>query len=538
MASVVPTGALQPNSPSLSSHSFAAGWVRFLVPSVADVIFLVLLISLSGSLATRLLGDADIGWHIRNGQQILQTHVLPRTDSFSSTMDGKPWYAWEWLYDLLIASIHQGMGLNGVVFFTALAVGVTFTGALRFTLARGGNLPLTVVLLALAIAASAIHLLARPHVLSWLFALAWFRLLDDWESNLAPAKNRQLFWLPGLMILWVNLHGGFLTGLMLIVLFLAGGAIHYLAAEERGRQLAGRRLKHLSSVSGLCLLATLLNPYGYKLHLHIYRYLSDRFLMNHIQEFHSPDFHGTAEQCFAVLLLITITALALTREKPRISQMLVLIFAADSGLYASRSLPVSSILLMLIIGPILSRTAAGARTSPELTARLRSVFSRCELFASRMAHMEVSLHGHFWPAVALIVGLWICSHGGRLGSVQLMDAHFDGKRFPVEATSQIEQRGIRAPIFCPDSWGGYLIYRLFPQVKVVADDRHDLYGSEFFQKYSKLMLVEPGWQELLDQQHVEWMLIPAKSPLADRLRVTAAWTVVYEDQTAALFKRS
>ena len=115
-------------------------------------------------LSRRLLGDADIGWHIRNGQQIARTHILPRTDSFSSTMAGKPWYAWEWLYDWGIGFVHHRAGLNGVVFLTALVIALTFTLLFRMQLLRSVNLLVAVVLLLLAASASTIHFLARPHV--------------------------------------------------------------------------------------------------------------------------------------------------------------------------------------------------------------------------------------------------------------------------------------------------------------------------------------------------------------------------------------
>ena len=52
----------------------------------------------------------------------------------------------------------------------------------------------------------------------------------------------------------------------------------------------------------------------------------------------------------------------------------------------------------------------------------------------------------------------------------------------------IAQRDIREPIFCPDLWGGYLIYRLYPQTEVLVDDRHDLYGDQFFKDYLKVDL--------------------------------------------------
>ena len=506
---------------------------------MTDLIFLVLLVSLScGVLAPRLLGDGGIGWHIRNGEQMLRTHAITRNDPFSSTMQGQPWYAWEWLYDVLIARIHQGMGLNGVVFFTALVIAGTFAFALRLTLARGGNLPLTVILLALAVGASAIHLFARPHVLSWLLVVVWFELLDSWDRTVDRAQDRALFWLPLVMLIWVNLHGGFLTGFMLLGLYWAGSSLRWLTAPEPGeRRFAGRRARLLGVITLLSLAATLVNPYGYKLHVHVFEYLSNRFLMNHIEEFLSPNFHGLAEQCFALLLVITMIGLAAEREKPRPSLLLVILFAAGSGLYASRNLPVSSILLMLAVTPILSRAGAGAEAHRELASGLRRWFSRFESFASRMTRMELSLRGHAWPVLVVVLGLGICAHGGRLGSWQILDAHFSARRFPVLATDEIERRGIQAPIFCPDFWGGYLIYRLYPETRVVLDDRHDLYGESFFKDYLKVIRAEPGWESVFDEERVVWVLVPAESTLANLLSERPEWAAVYRDTVAVLYRR-
>jgi len=531
---------VQSNPSRSAARSPAAGGVHWLFPSVADLILIALLISLScGAFSPRLLGDAGIGWHIRNGEQMFQARAIPRTDSFSSTMSGQPWYAWEWLYDLLIAGIHHWMGLNGVVFFTAVVIAMTFALTFRLTLARGANLFVVLFLLGLSMGAAAIHLFARPHVLSWPLALIWFQLLRSWEIAAAPGKDRSLLWLPVLMLFWVNLHGGFLTGFALLGLFLTSSFIRYLTASQRGwRLVAGKRFKYLAKVTLLCLLATFANPYGYKLHIHVYHYLSNRFLMNHIQEFLSPNFHGIGEQCFTVLLVITIIALAVAREKPRLSELLVILFAAASGLYASRNLPVSSILLTLTVAPIVSFAVAGARANADLAAWLRNLLSRGESFASRMKRMETSMHGHLWPAAAVFLGLWICLHGGKLGSHQLLEAHFSATRFPVQATDRIVQIGLREPVFCPDYWGGYLIYRLYPQDKVVVDDRHDLYGEPYFRNYLKVVLVEPGWEQVLKDDRANWVLVPAESTLANILRQTPQWASVYEDRVAVLFRRN
>src|SRR5690242_21573423 len=119
-------------APAASPPSSSPWWFRAVMPSITDVIFLLLLLSLAyGGLQQRLLGDAGTGWHIRNGQQILATHAVTRHDSFSYTMSGHPWFAWEWLYDVLAGAIYSRMGLNGVVFLSALIIAGVFGGLFR-----------------------------------------------------------------------------------------------------------------------------------------------------------------------------------------------------------------------------------------------------------------------------------------------------------------------------------------------------------------------------------------------------------------------
>jgi len=155
-----------------------------------------------------------------------------------------------------------------------------------------------------------------------------------------------------------------------------------------------------------------------------------------------------------------------------------------------------------------------------------------------MGGMELRFRGHPWPVAAVMLGLLVCLQHGKLGSRQLMDARFDAKRFPVQAAEVIAQRGIDEPIFTPDSWGGYLIYRLYPQTKVFVDDRHDLYGEQFLKDYLKVIRDAPDWDKVLNEKQVGWVLVPAGSSLANMLRETSQWTVIHEDGTAVLFQRT
>jgi hypothetical protein len=511
-------------------------WFRFLAPSTTDLIFITLLVAMSGgALSTRLLGDASIGWHIRNGEQMLQTHSVTRTDPFSVTMGGQTWYSWEWLYDVAIARIHLGLGLNGVVFFTAVIIALTFALSLRLCLRSGADLPIAGLLLALSLGASMIHLFARPHVLSWLFTVIWFQVLDTSETM---EGRRRLWWLPALMLLWVNVHGGFVVGFVLLGIYLLSDAILYYRCHEAGEeQKLAARVRGFGIVAGLSMLASLINPYGYGLHVHVYRYLSSHWLMNHIDEFLSPNFHGVAQQCFVAILLITIVALAMSRRKPLLARGLVLLFATHSGLYASRSLPVSSLLLTLIVAPLLTQAIADARSDKRLTSRVTIFLSRWHSLTARIGAMELGFRGHLWPAAAVVLGGLACAHSGTIGSRQWMNAHFDPGHLPVQAAEVIAERGVHEPVFCQDSWGGYLIYRLYPQNKVFVDDRHDLYGEEFLKDYLKAIRVAPEWDKFLREKRVNWALLPAESSLANMLEESSRWSVLYRDGTSALLER-
>jgi hypothetical protein len=512
--------------------------LHFLLPSVRDIVFICLFWSLlAGTLASRPLADADIGWHIRTGEQILATHSVPRTDFFSSTLQGQPWIAWEWFYDVVLGVLHRAMGLNGVVWLAAVIISSTFAVLLSQLLKRGTGLPVAVVLLMVTLGAASIHLFARPHIVSWLFSLLWFIALERWEQGNAA---RWLLWIfPVSTVLWVNLHGGWLFGIALLAVYCGASMVESLRTAdvfERIRAAARARGMALALVASA--LATFVNPYGWRLHAHIYRYLGDRYLMDRIDEFHSPDFHGWAQRCFALIVILVLIAFAGSRRKLRLSHMLVTLLAVYAGMYASRSLPVSSMLLVLVAGPILWENLASFAERPGTGGPLRKCATGFSSFAARAGAQEFQLRGHVWPVLAAVAALGVCLHGGLLGARQVARAQFDPQHLPVSAGEFLAEEQSSEPVLAPDAWGGYLIYRLYPQRRVVIDDRHDLYGPERFREYLTLMQVEPGWKDVLQKWRVRTLLLPARSTLANMLReLPQQWQMVHEDGTAVVLER-
>jgi hypothetical protein len=318
------------------------------------------------------------------------------------------------------------------------------------------------------------------------------------------------------MLLWVNLHAGWVLGLVLLGLF----------AVEPAWKRNYPALYWLGAVFAACLAATLLTPYGYRLHVHVYQYLSDRFLMSSIDEFQSPDFHQPVYLYFAAFVPLSLAAVLVARERVTLTYSLLWPFSLHAGLYAARNIPIAAIVMSMILGPLL---APALMRFPLLHV--------VDEISNSMRALDRGLRGHalafaFTAACGLVV-----LHGGRLFSCPLMNAHFNQKTYPVDAAGFIAQSGIHNHLFTTDSWGAYLIYRLYPATKVYFDDRHDFYGAAFVKEYGAAVSGARLWRQPLDRYQVQWVLMPVDAALSSLLRNDSNWRSVYDDGVAVLFAR-
>ncbi|HYG98784.1 MAG TPA: hypothetical protein VD837_06600 [Terriglobales bacterium] len=510
-------------------------WARLVMPSIGDLIFLLTFWFLTfGSWGARLLSDADTGWHIRNGEQILGRHAVPYTDSFSYTMHGSPWYAWEWLYDVVLAIAHKFGGLNGVVVLSALLIALTFTTLFRMASRLCGNVVIAAALTLVAIGASSIHFLARPHLVTWLFVLVWLAALDKFRRD---GNWKRLALLPVLMLIWVNLHGGFLLGLVLPVIYATANVWTAVTSSDvQTRRQNWAMARRIGIATLLTSAATLANPYGYKLYVHLSEYLGSSFLMNNISEFLSPDFHFVQVKLFLLLLVVALLAFALT--KTSVLDILLVAFSTYAGLYAARNIPISAMLLTLVSAPMLARALDDIRLSDDLSSAIRRVARSTDNFSRRMMALERQLTWQVLPVALVALTLVVCANGGMIGSKQLLDLKFESKRLPVQAAEFLASNKIEAQVFAEDGWGGYLIYRLHPEgFSVFVDDRHDFYGEAFLKDYLKLTKLRRGWSDVLDRHWVNYVLIEPDAALANALRASADWNLMHQDGTAVVFAR-
>ncbi|MBS1238506.1 MAG: hypothetical protein H6R39_166, partial [Deltaproteobacteria bacterium] len=126
----------------------------FLLPSIADILFLVIFLCLTFSIGNGLLGDTDTGYHIRAGDYILGTHSIPHNDIFSFLSPPIPWTAHEWLAEVMMSLVHSGFGLTGIVIFFALLLSLVYYFFFKMIRIGKGNILLATVIALLVVASS------------------------------------------------------------------------------------------------------------------------------------------------------------------------------------------------------------------------------------------------------------------------------------------------------------------------------------------------------------------------------------------------
>ena len=194
--------------------------------------------------------DPDFWWHLRTGQLIVGSGI-PRHDPFSWTVAGKAWITHEWLSEVFIYGVESVVGYVGNALVFGILVGVALL--VMFALGRrlgSGTKPMVLLMLP-AIFVMLRFVAVRPQEFTWLlFAVFVYVLQRREEGDAVP-----LWVLPPLMALWVNLHLGFVYGLMVVAVWTAVQIVRWL--RTRATDLRTPLL-----VAGGCLVATLANPNG------------------------------------------------------------------------------------------------------------------------------------------------------------------------------------------------------------------------------------------------------------------------------------
>ncbi len=433
---------------------------------------------------SNLFRDSDAGWHIRNGESILATGKLPRTDPYSFTRAGQPWFAWEWGADVLAGAIHKSAGLRGVALLYGVVIAAGVWLWFRLHWAVGGEFLIACIMLLPMLSTSNIHWMARPHLIGWIFLILVVLWAETGGRRFGP---RQALGLAGFMALWANLHASFFLGIVVAALYAVWRRVPWMAVA-------------------ICAVAPLANPYGWRLYAHVLGYLTNSQLLSRISEFQSFDYQSPGSGQIAATLILGIAGGTLAFTQRRWERFALAMVISVTALRSARGLP----LVALILLPLAN---AG------LAEWLRK--SGVSLPLPLMRELDARLNGLALAPFAVVLAYVF---------LRFVPVGFPKDQFPVDAYPHIPRE---ARLFAPDRYGGYLIYRSDGARKVFFDGRSDFYGLEFVKRYENLVQVRPGWREYWDSFRFTDALLPNDFPLVPALE-QIGWRPVYRDATATL----
>ncbi|MBS1849315.1 MAG: hypothetical protein JST79_00105 [Acidobacteria bacterium] len=340
-----------------------------------------------------------------------------------------------------------------------------------------------------------------------------------------------------LTILWVNLHGGFFVGIVLLITYALGSFVEDLI-QENGVRVSTRAKKYVLAAVG-CLAASLINPYGYRLHIHVAQYLGTSFYVDRISEFQSADFHSFSAAYFETVLALAIAAAFWHLASGRLIQVMLLLSWTHLALFSVRNIPIFAVVAAPGISSALREWLEYARSSSSLNwlRRFSGSVSELESGLQLIASHSKRDRLHCVPCLGVLTLGVLLAYPGHL---KALHAGFDPKRFPVLAASALSRQTAPESIrlYANWQWGGYLIYRLWPSLKVFDDGRTDFYGPTFIQDGLDVWDAKSNWSRILAQYDVNATLLPVDSALAAVLRERPDWTPVYQDQVAVLFERT
>jgi hypothetical protein len=460
------------------------------------------------TLAARDLSDPDIWWHLRTGQLILSTRTVPHVDPFSYSRGGQPWIAHEWLSEVILYVVFRFAGKAALVCVFAIIITAAFLLAYR----RSRCNPYIAGVVSICGALASVPTWGvRPQVFSLLLTSLFLMLLDYSEQ-----KPRLLCWLPLLMLLWVNLHGGFAIGIALVAVYLAGSAWEFI---RRRTPDARARIRHLLSAMLACLSVIAINPNGLVLYTYPIETLRLRAL-HQISEWRSPDLRHVAFLLFFSLLLATFFSIALSKCKIRAHELLLLLATAAAGFHTIRHIPIFA----LVAIPILSR-----HTEDLLVNR-----SWAHSFFVPRSDSSFTLRALNAVTLLFVVG-FAGIHVYR--TIRQLDDS-EARNFPSAAVSFLARRHVPTPLFNHYDWGGYLIWRLYPNYRVWVDGRTDLYGDVFLEEFLRVYWAQEGWQQQLENDRIQSVIVPPSSPLARSLIASPQWQRIYEDREAVILTKT
>lgn len=443
------------------------------------------------------IANIDLWGHLKSGLDNLANRTIAQIDPYSYLTVGERWINHEWLAQIIFAIFWKLGGTFGLVslkiLLSLVVVGIFY---LNFRRKKVGLLPASLVILlgisVLVVDFSTIY----PQVFSLVgFAFVLLILLraeDGWMNS--------LWFMPLIFLFGVNFHGGFLVSLGFFGLWTA------LYLCEKKNCWPQQILPLFISI-----LVTLINPY----HITLYRYLFTTLLdpRPEIDVWGPIPLSSLPGLLFLGMLGFSILGLVYS-QRPKSRRMMVLFSLVTLlPLISRRHLPFFAIAAVMIAGEHTADLLVRWRPVKVLMARPR-----------------------LWHTGALIglSVLLISLASLNINKIQLIES----PPYPVQAVQLIKQSGVKGNLAGEYNWGGYVIWHLWPDIKVSIDGRREtVYSREIYEINLGFLLAIDRWDRLLNDYPTDLVLVNDHSPIYNLMRYQADWRLVFEDQGSALYVR-
>lgn len=492
---------------------------RFRRLTLGDLLTLVAFVAVA-VMAVRVPVDTDMYWHLRTGQYIVETRSVPTTDPFSWTAAGSPWVNVHWLSQLILYGSYAAGGWPLVALATAAAA----LGALVLVWRQlEGPLVLRAGILVLTAATAGAVWTARSQMATFLLTA----IVSNVLSRLAWGGTLRWWILPVVFLLWVNLHGGYVAGFLLIGGFLVGETIDRLGARHTGRSPGERErapvgtggIRRLGLATVVSVPALLLNPHGLRALALPLETVTNPSLQAFVHEWASPDFHEWFLQPMLWMLLLTLVAVGRSGRRLAATDAITVTGFAYLAFLAQRNVG----LFALVSAPVLARHASTWWDTTRLRGR----------------PLSDGLPALNWAVAALVVSLAILRISATLSPANQTAA--EQSAAPVKAVDWIDANQPAGPMFNSYNWGGYLLWRLWPDYPTYVDGRTDIYSPALIEEYQRVALArEP--ETILDHRGIALLLIESGGVLDATLGLDAArsdsrWRAEYRDDQAVVWIR-
>lgn len=489
------------------------GW---LILSISDVFFVsvLLYLALPGDKGN-LLGDGDTGYHIRAGDFILNNLSVPKSDIFSY-ITPMPWTAHEWLSEVIMALLHKTGGLTSVLILFAFIIAVSTRIFFKNIRADGNNVLLSVVACIAFVALAKIHWLARPHIFSLLILIGWYQILDDFQYR---HKNR-LWILPLTMLLWVNLHGGFVIGLAILGIYLVGNCVLLYTDKEQWELTGKEKSLSLGKILGASIIACIANPIGYQIFLFPFKLVSNKYIMDNVIEFLSPNFHEI--QPFKYLLLLSIIIFAYSKRKPNIIEITLTVLFTSMSLFSVRYIPLFGVIVIPILLRYIECDALSGFKNIERFFRQR---------IENISSVDDMASGFLWPTLCIFALIFFAANGSIAHS-------FNPEKKPMAAIEFLKKNPVEGNMFNNDEFGDCIIYANHQKYKVFIDGRSDMYGTEQLKEYDRIYKFETGWEHVVEKYKITWIFFGTDTVLSRYLIINNDWKLIYSDKVASIFVKN